>query len=181
MPYSVFVSYGWDDGWVAAQIANNITVTGATQLNLGNSIPITLTGNSTVTSNGANINFGTARGGVQNGRGVALVDLDNDGFLDLVLPGGIGNVVGVYQNDGTGHFVEWADPADWGTVGCPPDRPVPGRAPWADAATTAHARSARDRRAALRAARRGSRSPMSSDPCPQTAEPATDPHAGRGL
>ncbi|MEE8524288.1 MAG: VCBS repeat-containing protein, partial [Thermoanaerobaculia bacterium] len=38
--------------------------------------------------------------------GVAFVDLDNDGDPDLVVTGRGDGVVGVYENDGTGHFID---------------------------------------------------------------------------
>lgn len=40
------------------------------------------------------------------GQGVAFVDLDNDGDPDVVLVGRAGGQVGVYENDGTGHFID---------------------------------------------------------------------------
>jgi len=40
------------------------------------------------------------------GYGAALVDLDNDGDPDLVALGRADGVVGLYENDGTGHFID---------------------------------------------------------------------------
>ncbi len=40
----------------------------------------------------------------QHGYGLALADLDGDGDLDLVALGRTNGMVGVYENDGTGHF-----------------------------------------------------------------------------
>ncbi|MHC5026412.1 MAG: FG-GAP-like repeat-containing protein [Planctomycetota bacterium] len=42
----------------------------------------------------------------QFGCGVGLIDLDDDGDPDLVVTGREDGVVGVYENDGTGHFID---------------------------------------------------------------------------
>ncbi|MCH8807008.1 MAG: CRTAC1 family protein [Planctomycetes bacterium] len=42
----------------------------------------------------------------QLGAGVALIDLDGDGDPDCVLMGREDGVVGIYENDGAGHFVD---------------------------------------------------------------------------
>lgn len=42
---------------------------------------------------------------VGNGRGLAFVDLDDDGDPDIVTLGHTTDAVGVYENDGTGHFL----------------------------------------------------------------------------
>jgi len=41
----------------------------------------------------------------QFGAGVALIDLNNDGHLDAVVLGATNGLVGVYQNTGTGNFI----------------------------------------------------------------------------
>ncbi|MEX0875899.1 MAG: CRTAC1 family protein [Phycisphaerales bacterium] len=42
----------------------------------------------------------------QVGAGNMLVDLDNDGDLDIVIAGGLGGVFGLFENDGTGNFTD---------------------------------------------------------------------------
>lgn len=42
----------------------------------------------------------------QVGAGNMLVDLDNDGDLDILIAGGLGGVFGLYENDGSGYFTE---------------------------------------------------------------------------
>jgi hypothetical protein len=42
------------------------------------------------------------------GYGVAFADLDDDGDPDVVVLGNAGNTVGLYENDGTGHFIDRA-------------------------------------------------------------------------
>lgn len=42
------------------------------------------------------------------GFGVCFADLNNDGAPDLVTVGGAGGVVGIWENDGTGHFISRA-------------------------------------------------------------------------
>ena len=41
-----------------------------------------------------------------HGQGLAFIDLDGDGDPDAVMVGRIDGVVGVYENDGTGHFID---------------------------------------------------------------------------
>jgi len=41
-----------------------------------------------------------------SGRGVAFVDLDDDGDADFVALGGVTGQIGVWENDGTGHFID---------------------------------------------------------------------------
>ena len=41
-----------------------------------------------------------------HGQGLAFIDLDGDGDPDVVMVGHIDGVVGVYENDGTGHFID---------------------------------------------------------------------------
>lgn len=53
-------------------------------------------------------------------RGLAFVDLDNDGDADVVALGCIDRVVGIFENDGTGHFIDRS-----ATSGLPPlDQPA---------------------------------------------------------
>ncbi len=49
---------------------------------------------------------GAFGGAGQFGCGVALVDLDNDGFDDIVCLGAQNDRVGFFRNDGTGHFTD---------------------------------------------------------------------------
>ncbi|CAN0598258.1 unnamed protein product, partial [Laminaria digitata] len=42
----------------------------------------------------------------QIGAGNMLVDLDEDGDLDIVIAGGLSGSWGIYENDGTGHFTD---------------------------------------------------------------------------
>ncbi len=55
------------------------------------------------------------------GYGVAFADLDGDGDADLVCLGRFSGVVGVYENDGTGHFIDRS-----ANSGIPPNRYVSG-------------------------------------------------------
>ena len=43
------------------------------------------------------------------GHGAAFCDLDDDGDADLVCAGATGGRVGVFENDGTGHFIDRSD------------------------------------------------------------------------
>lgn len=45
----------------------------------------------------------------QHGAGLLLADLDADGDLDIMIAGGTGGKIGVYENDGTGYFTERTD------------------------------------------------------------------------
>jgi len=45
-------------------------------------------------------------GWTQLGCGLALIDLDNDGDADAVITGRSDGVVGIYENDGSGHFTD---------------------------------------------------------------------------
>ncbi len=40
------------------------------------------------------------------GFGIALIDLDDDGDLDALMVGRVDGLVGVYENDGTGNFID---------------------------------------------------------------------------
>lgn len=61
--------------------------------------------------------------GDEAGSGVALIDLDNDNDADLVTLGKVGEgVVGVFENDGTGHFTDRS--ADTGITPLPDARGV---------------------------------------------------------
>ncbi|MGV6814659.1 MAG: CRTAC1 family protein [Phycisphaerales bacterium] len=40
------------------------------------------------------------------GAGILLVDLDLDGDLDIVIGGSLNDDIGIYENDGTGHFTD---------------------------------------------------------------------------
>ena len=42
----------------------------------------------------------------QFGAGLMLLDLNGDSHLDIVVAGGLGDVIGVFENDGTGHFTD---------------------------------------------------------------------------
>jgi len=42
----------------------------------------------------------------QVGAGLGLLDLDNDGDLDIIIAGGVNGEIGVYENDGTGKFTD---------------------------------------------------------------------------
>lgn len=52
------------------------------------------------------VNFAVTMGHTQYGTGIALVDLDGDGHLDIVAFGPSNGRVGLFQNDGTGHFID---------------------------------------------------------------------------
>ncbi len=51
------------------------------------------------------INY-TPRYGNLWGRGLALADLDDDGDPDLITLGALGDVPGIYENDGSGNFID---------------------------------------------------------------------------
>lgn len=52
------------------------------------------------------IDFDIGLNYAQFGAGLMMADLDNDGDLDIVIAGADNNKIGVYENDGTGHFTE---------------------------------------------------------------------------
>lgn len=52
------------------------------------------------------INHTTSNDLFQLGTGVGFVDLDNDGDPDVVAVGGPGGKVAIYENDGTGNFID---------------------------------------------------------------------------
>lgn len=61
------------------------------------------------------IDYLVYQGGEQFGTGVAFADLNNNGFPDLIVTGALGGAVGVFENDGTGNFIDRT-----GTVGIAP-------------------------------------------------------------
>lgn len=52
------------------------------------------------------VNFAVTMGNTQYGTGLALIDLDGDGHLDIVAFGPSNGRVGLFQNDGTGNFID---------------------------------------------------------------------------
>lgn len=52
------------------------------------------------------VNYSVGGNFIQFGSGLAFVDLDNDGDADLVLVGASTGKIGIYENDGTGHFTD---------------------------------------------------------------------------
>ena len=62
------------------------------------------------------INYQVGANFFQWGAGVAFVDLDNDGDADLIATGAASGLVGVYENDGTGHFVNRSAASGIGTM-----------------------------------------------------------------
>jgi hypothetical protein len=50
--------------------------------------------------------FYLPNGAIGSGFGLALADLDNDGDADAVAVGQVGGRVGLWENDGTGHFID---------------------------------------------------------------------------
>ncbi|MEZ6164610.1 MAG: CRTAC1 family protein [Phycisphaerales bacterium] len=52
------------------------------------------------------INFTIGFNYIQYGAGLALSDLDSDGDLDVLVANGPGGSFGIYENDGTGHFID---------------------------------------------------------------------------
>jgi len=49
---------------------------------------------------------GTFGGDVPYGGGTGFVDLDDDGDADIVAVGALDGTVGIFENDGTGHFID---------------------------------------------------------------------------
>ncbi|MBL4698045.1 MAG: CRTAC1 family protein [Phycisphaerales bacterium] len=52
------------------------------------------------------VNFDLGFNYAQVGAGLALLDLDGDGDLDILIAGGDDGEIGVFENDGTGHFTD---------------------------------------------------------------------------
>ena len=50
----------------------------------------------------------------QFGSGLMLLDLNNDSHLDIVIAGGQNDGISVYENDGTGHFIDRTAVANFG-------------------------------------------------------------------